>query len=281
MSVEHVKNTTTLYELRLRLGKTKAIDELNQKQVYKEKEYWKNVMVRIISIVKFLEKHNLGFRGTNEKLYQNSNGNFLGLVEMLAEFDPIIQQHVSRITSTDTHRHYLGHNIQNELISLLASNLKSEIIKNIKQSKFFFVILDCTPDTSHKGQMSMILWYVDTSLDEFRVEESFSGFLNVNDTSGLGLFNVLQNELKSLDLEINSIRGQRYDNGSNMKGKHQGVQKRLLDINPRAFYVPCGCHSFNLALCDIANTCTKARAFLEPYNAFTQYLPILTKGGIF
>ncbi|KAK9723610.1 hypothetical protein RND81_05G012000 [Saponaria officinalis] len=247
MSVEHVKNMTIWYELRLRLGKNKAIDELNKKQLYKEKEHRKNVMVRMISIVKFLGKHNLAFHGTNEKLYQNSNGKFLGLVEMLAEFDLVIQ-HVSHITNTDTYRHYLGHNIQNELISLLASNLKFEIIKNIKQA-------------NHKEQMSIILRYVDTSLDEFRVEESFLGFLIVNDTSGLGLFNVLKNELKSLDPEIDNIRGQGYDNGSNMKGKHQGMQKRFLDINPRAFYAPFGCHSLNLALCDIANTCTKARNF--------------------
>ncbi|KAI3684617.1 hypothetical protein L6452_33841 [Arctium lappa] len=46
-----------------------------------------------------------------------------------------------------------------------------------------------------------------------------------------------------------------------MKGKHQGVQKKLLDINPRAFYTSCASHSLNLTLCDIANTCGKARDF--------------------
>lgn len=61
-----------------------------------------------------------------------------------------------------------------------------------------------------------------------------------------------------LSLDIDDIRGQGYDNGSNMKGKHNGVQKRLLEINPRAFYTPCGCHSLNLALCDMANFCPKA-----------------------
>jgi len=37
--------------------------------------------------------------------------------------------------------------------------------------------------------------------------------------------------IKKYDLDINDIRGQGYDNKSNMKGKNQGVQKRLLDIN--------------------------------------------------
>jgi hypothetical protein len=83
----------------------------------------------------------------------------------------------------------------------------------------------------------------------------------VNDTTGQGLFDVLEEELKKLDLDINNVRGQGYDNGSNMKGKHQGVQSRLLKINPRAFYSACGCHSLNLTLCDMANSCRNATNF--------------------
>jgi hypothetical protein len=45
----------------------------------------------------------------------------------------------------------------------------------------------------------------------------------VNNTTGQGLFDVLQEELKSLDLDIDNVRRQGYDNGSNIKGKHQGV----------------------------------------------------------
>ncbi|GKA19287.1 zinc finger MYM-type protein 1-like protein [Tanacetum coccineum] len=67
----------------------------------------------------------------------------------------------------------------------------------------------------------------------------------------------------SLGLDIDDIQGQGYDNGSNMKGKHQGVQKKFLYINPRAFYTPCGSHSLNLTLCDMANTCDKAINFSE------------------
>ena len=41
-----------------------------------------------------------------------------------------------------------------------------------------------------------------------------------------------------------------------MKGKHKGVQQRLLQVNPRAFYTPCGCHSLNLIICDMAKSCS-------------------------
>jgi hypothetical protein len=46
-----------------------------------------------------------------------------------------------------------------------------------------------------------------------------------------------------------------------MKGKHQGVQRWLLDINPRALYMSCACHSLNLTLCDMPKSCSKAASF--------------------
>lgn len=88
-------------------------------------------------IVKFLAKYNLAFCGINCKLYQDSNGNFLDLVEMVAEFDSVIQEHVEHITNDDIHIHYLGPNIQNELINLLAIAIRSEIIKKNKGIKVF------------------------------------------------------------------------------------------------------------------------------------------------
>lgn len=51
---------------------------------------------------------------------------------------------------------------------------------------------------------------------------------------------MLEGALKNLELDLNCMRGQGYDNGSNMKGKHQGVQKRLLDKNLKAFYMHAG-----------------------------------------
>ena len=56
---------------------------------------------------------------------------------MLVEFDPVIKEHVDRIINDDIHFHYFGHNIQNELIILIASAIKSEILSKIKQAKYF------------------------------------------------------------------------------------------------------------------------------------------------
>lgn len=109
------------------------------------------------------------------------------------------------------------------------------------------MILDCTLDSNDEKQISLFLRYVDVSTSPIKIEEYFLGCLNV--CSGQGLFEEWQSVLKSLDLNLdNNVRGQGYDHGSNVRGRDQGVQNKLLDINRRAWYMPCGCHSLNLTL---------------------------------
>ncbi|XP_022843386.1 zinc finger MYM-type protein 1-like [Olea europaea var. sylvestris] len=248
VSKEHIGCMISWMELENRLQTKHTIDESIQLSINKEREHWRQVLTRIIAIVKRLAKNTLAFRGDCEQLYVEDNGLFLQMIEMVAEFDPIMEEHIRRAQAREIQYTYLGPKIQNELIQMLAGEVRSAIVTKVKHAKYFSVILDCTPDASNEEQMSLVIRCVDDSIDSPMVQEYWIEFLKVDDASGFGLFIELKNVLKNLELDIDNIRGQGYDNGANMSGRHRGVQKRLLEINPRAFYTPCGCYSLNLAL---------------------------------
>lgn len=260
----HMTSTLEWFELENRLTKRCTIDKQSQKLINSEKARWHSVFQRLMAIVQFLSEHNMAFRGSVDKLHKAHNGNFLGLVELLAKFDPILQEHIRRIQTDEIHDHYLGKRIQNELISLMGNKVREIIVGRVKSAKYFSVILDCTPDQSHQEQMSLTIRYVSPEggySESEVIHEHFIRFLEVAESTGQHLLDVLLLELTRLSLDVSDIRGQGYDNGANMKGHKSGVQARLLQLNPRAFFTNCTCHSYNLLLCDMAKTCPDAMTF--------------------
>jgi hypothetical protein len=122
--------------------------------------------------VNTLSQNSLPFRGSNEKIYEKNNGLFCQFIEFLAEFDPIMKDHLRRVVDKEVQNHYLSHKIQNELISLLANEIKEEIRRKILKANYFSVILDCTPDLSHEEQMLIVIRCVDVEdASEVKVEE--------------------------------------------------------------------------------------------------------------
>nr|XP_048693202.1 zinc finger MYM-type protein 1-like [Caretta caretta] len=169
---------------------------------------------------------------------------FLGLIQLLGKFDTVMSEHLRRVTENEIHDHCLEPRIQNELIMLMSDKVRDKSVSLVTLAKYFAVILDCTPDVSHREHTSLVVRFVDISDSaQITVKESFITFLEVEDTTGFGLLQALLDDLKRMGLSVMNIRGQGYDNGANMRGCISGVQARLLAENPRAFFVPCACHS--------------------------------------
>ena len=62
----------------------------------KEKQYWRKVLQRVVSVVKFLGEGGLAFRGTVEKFGVSNNDNFLGTLELLAQYDSFLADHIAK-----------------------------------------------------------------------------------------------------------------------------------------------------------------------------------------
>ena len=211
-----------------------------------------------------MAERNLAFRGSDEHIGSPHNGIFLGAIELIGKFDPIMLNHIQKVQKKEINATYLGKDIQNELINIMGDAVLKEVIKRIKAAKYFAIILDCTPDISHQEQMSLTIRYVADGKQQnipVGIYEKFIKFIVVESSTDQSLTDTFLHELKSLTLDVMDQRGQGYDNGANMKGHISGVQARLLEINPRAFFTPCACHSYNLVLGDMAKTCPEAMTF--------------------
>ena len=263
----------TWKDLQLRLQTGKTIDQAERTLLEAEKRRWRDVLTRLIAIIQSLAERNLAFRGSSNTLHQQNNGNFLKEVELLAKFDPVMKQHIERVENgLFSHSSYLGNIIQNELIASISTKIMDTMVTEVKQSKYYSIILDCTPDVSHQEQMSVVIRTV--KMDKTpEIKEHFMGFLVASETTGLGLSSLIIKKLTELNIPLEDCRGQSYDNGANMKGRNKGVQARLLEKNPRALYVPCGAHSLNLMISDAATASIDATSYFgtvqKLYNLFS------------
>ncbi|KAL4153486.1 hypothetical protein QTP88_001319 [Uroleucon formosanum] len=285
LSIPHNMAQEKRIQLRMGLDLHKTVDNNIQDNLNIEKERWRSILKRIIACIEFLAEHNDAFRGTNSKLYTPNNGKFLGLIQMIAKFDIIIADHLRRVCNDEIHDHYLGPRIQNELISIIATKIRDEIINRVKQSKYFTILLDGTPDKSHKEQLTFLLRIVEISKNlKYEINEYFICFIHTSNKSGSNLTEEIKEQLQLMNLDLKNCRGQAYDNGANMVGRKQGVQSRIISENPRAFFVPCTAHSLNLLLGDMASSVPAAMTFFgviqriyTMFSASTERWTILLK----
>ncbi|XP_008187309.1 zinc finger MYM-type protein 1-like [Acyrthosiphon pisum] len=261
----HLKSVQIWMELKLRISENSTIDKAYQSAIEKEKQHWKNVMIRIIAAIQYLAKHNDAFRGSSDVVNTENNGKFIGIIEMMGKFDPTIMEHLHRIKNKETRIHYLGHDIQNELIELMATEVKTNILQKIKLAKYYAIIMDCTPDISRHEQLSLVIRIVDMNSENEgtnpEIKEYFMDFVNIISSTGLNLSEVLLQKLAEYQIPVENCRAQCYDNGANMAGQYKGVQARLLNQNPRAFFMPCAAHRLNLVIGDAVKSSTRAIHF--------------------
>ena len=148
-----------------------------------------------------------------KKFGSYNNGNYLGLLELLAKFDPFMAKHIkAHANKGKGHASYLSKTICEEFISLIGSSVHDSIICKLKNSKYYTISLNSTPDISNVDQLILIVRYI---LPTAPVER-FIKFLDMDVWF-----------LKENGIDIGNCRGQSYDNASNMSCRYNGLQSRI------------------------------------------------------
>lgn len=270
-SLNHKKCFCDWKTLQSSLSNRTGIDKELQDMIALEESHWRGVLYVIIDVILHLAKQGSPLRGSKENLDFGDPrcGKFLNTIELVSHYHTPLREHILRHKKGQVS--YFSHSIQNEFLDIIAGKVREHIFSEIKTSKYFAIMFDCTPDVSHLEQMSQILRYVKVTESGPEVVESFIDFVTVSEKTGLGISQDILDKIKSDGLDIKNCRGQCYDNGSNMAGKYKGVQSRILSENNLAYFVPCSAHSLNLVGANAANVTGEVQSYFGILNSLYNF----------
>lgn len=118
----------------------------------------------------------LAFRGANQIIGSPSNGNYLGCLKLISQFDLFIAEYEEIWKSRKrSHITYLSANICNYFINVMGRKVRNPIIDEVKESKYYSISVDSTPDLTYVDQMTFIIRYV----REAKVVKRFLGFIPI------------------------------------------------------------------------------------------------------
>lgn len=245
-------------------------------QIDKEREYWIEVLKRVIAVIRTIAQQGIAFRGSNEKFGESHCGNFISLLELVAQFDPFLKNHIDKYGNCGSgNTSYLSKTTCDELIHLMAIKVRKSIFEDVIAAGYFSVSVDSTPDVSHIDQLTVIVRYVCSTIG--LPVERFLAFLEIESHTGRYLAKTTLEYLVNGGLNFDLCRGQSYDNASNMSGIYNGMQQALLEENPFACYIPCSTHSLNLVGQSSVESCLEAVNFFGIIQAIYVFFAGSTK----
>jgi len=145
--------------LEMSICEGKEIDIDLQNEIKLEENHWRLVLKAIIDIIMHLAMEN---SGTDELVsnisISNQSGKFLNLVNLVYHYNEPLRIFLERHKKGSVT--YFSHEIQNEFLEIIANKVRNTILSQIKSATYYSLLFDCTPDVSHKEQMSQVVRYV-------------------------------------------------------------------------------------------------------------------------
>lgn len=238
----------------------KTVDLLIDQQKKRIIESNKKRLVPIIKTILFCARNNLPLRGHREtgslsldSVRSSCIGGEQGVLRALLAFrmDSGDKDLIGHFDTSPKNCTMISPKIQNQIIEVIGDIIIEKIVDRIRQFRYFSLLCDETTDISTIEQMTVCIRYVDMS--RFIIREDFIGFVKMTSTTGIAIKNAIIQKLEKIGLSVDNLRGQGYDGGANMSGKHNGVQSLILNEQPLAFFTHCFSHSLNLCLSKACN----------------------------
>uniref|UniRef100_A0A8C2PTZ0 DUF4371 domain-containing protein n=1 Tax=Cyprinus carpio TaxID=7962 RepID=A0A8C2PTZ0_CYPCA len=210
------------------------------KKIVKENRIY---MRAVVESLRFTACQTICRRGHRENEQSTNRGNFLEMLHLLGKFDSTVSK---KLSSGPGNAKYVHHDIQNELIDIMACILREQVSNEVKLGEHFTLMVDETKDVSKKEQISVVLRYIHND----DIYEEFLDFVPADGLDAESLLVTVKGALAKFNIDKNACVGQCYDGASVMSGCNNGVQEKFRREVPHAVYIHCHAHRLNLVLVD-------------------------------
>ena len=124
----------------------------------------------------------------NWTLESNKNGHYLGLIELVSEFNPLLNNHLDTYGNNGPgHTSYVSAKICEDLIEVMGKSIFESIKSELKIAKFHSIFVDSTPDVAREDQLTFTVRYV----NEHDPIERFLAFIPIEEHGAEYLANVI------------------------------------------------------------------------------------------
>ncbi|XP_065054458.1 zinc finger MYM-type protein 1-like isoform X1 [Rhopilema esculentum] len=265
----HIINHTA-YQLLGNVDVSCALDEVRRRQVQqhnKNASRYSRILKYHISLAVFLSAQGLAFRAHDESKLSSNRGNFIELLDLIANYCSDLQDFLNEEKIT-----YTSHEPQNDLIECVFQEVKEEIQRRIDKSQFLAVMMDETSDVSRVEQSAVSVRLI----NEGEVEEHLLGIIECSkDTTANTLSSILLKKLEEYKITPQNggkkLIGQSYDGAATMSGELNGIQKQVQDRFPAEYYNHCVAHRISLCASQSAKKIPKVAKFFDTVDKLIRF----------
>ena len=147
---------------------------------------------------------------------------------------------------------YNHHDVQNELLNIMGTQLLQEKLATIRDCKLFLIMADEGTNISNLEQLPFCGRTVN---DDLNVDEDFLVFYEIDNIKSETVVKAIKGILMRCSLSLDDCRGQTYDGTSNMMGKRSGVSTKISEEQPKAIETLCQGHLLSLAVKPLIKEC--------------------------
>ncbi|CAF4909838.1 unnamed protein product, partial [Rotaria sp. Silwood1] len=251
LNVEHLIDANH----RLASQKEESIFQINKK-----------IIETFFDCTLFLAKQGLAFHRDPQE-----HGNFIQLINLLCRHNPLLNSWFNDNKFKSHHVTYRSARSQDEFIEQIGTYLIRLIVQQVQNAPFYSVMIDSTPDCSHREIYSLVIRYVDNDLN---IYERVIALKELPTKTGQAICDFILTILHDYQISTDCLVGQCYDNAPSMSGCRRGVQNCMkIALKRDIIHVPCGGHSANLG---VKHGCECSTEYIRFFNLIEEIYDFLT-----